>query len=240
MKFRIYLPKGILSVLCLTLMFGVLAIVPAKAQMYFEDDFSEDLEKSGKWLIVSGEWNVEDEVAILQAAGGGGHRHILVADDFWDDSWTDYTFEVKFQLIGSSCDIFFKYAQEPAAGEQLLYFWEIRTDTAHIIKTVNGVRTKGVEGTKSDGVPANQWSSAKLELTSKTATAYINGEEKWSIDASDIPNGRVGIGGYQDRESHFDDVQVYGPKGPGAAVSVKGKVTLTWGEIKSVCEKSLE
>jgi len=214
-------------------MFGIFAVVSAKAQMYFEDDFSEDLEESGKWLIVSGEWGVEDGAAILQAAGGGGHRHIVATDDFWDDSWTDYTFEVKFQLIGSSCDIFFKYAQEPAPGEQLLYFWEIRTDTAQIIKNVNGVRTKGVDGTKTDGVVANQWHSAKLEVTSETATAYINGEENWSIDASDIPNGRIGIGGYQDRESHFDDVKVYGPKGAGSTVSSKGRLTLTWGEIKT-------
>jgi hypothetical protein len=65
---------------------------------------------------------------------------------------------------------------------------------------------------KTDGVAANQWHEAKIEVTKKTATAYINGEQKWSIDASDIPNGRIGIGGYQDRESHFDDVEVYGPK----------------------------
>ncbi len=232
MKFGRYLPKGVLLVLCFTVMFGMLAIVPAKAQMYFEDDFSEDLEKSGKWIVVDGEWEVKDEVAILQAAGGGGHRHIVVADDFWDDSWTDYTFEVRIQLIGSSCDVFFKYAQEPAPGEQNLYFWEIRTDAAHIIKNVNGVRTKGVEGASTDGVTENQWHDIKVEVTSKTATGYINGEEKWSIDASDIPNGRIGIGGYQDRESHFDDVKVYGPKGSGAAVSSKGKLALNWGNIK--------
>ena len=233
MKVRNCLLEGVLLALCLTLVFGILAIVPAKAQMYFEDDFSNDLQKSGKWIIVSGNWEVKDEVAVLQAAGGDGHRHIVVADDFWDDSWTDYTFEVKIRLIGSSCDVFFKYAQEPAPGEQHLYFWEIRDDTARIIKNVNGVRTKGVEGTSTDGVPADQWHDIKVEVTSKTATAYINGEEKWSIDASDIPNGRIGVGGYQDRESHFDNVKVYGPKGDGAAVSSKEKLTLTWGEIKA-------
>lgn len=232
MKFGSYLPKGVLLVLCLTMIFGMLAIVPSEAQMYFEDDFSKDLETSGKWIVVDGQWEVEDEVAILQAAGGGGHRHIVPADDFWDDSWTDYSFEVRIQLIGSSCDVFFKYAQEPAPGEQNLYFWEIRNDTARIIKNVNGVRTKGVEGTSSDGVTENQWHDIKVEVTSKTATGYINGEEKWSIDASDIPNGRIGIGGYQDRESHFDDVKVYGPKGAGAAVSSKGKLALNWGNIK--------
>ncbi len=68
-------------------------------------------------------------------------------------------------------------------------------------------------------------------------TAYLDGELKWSIDTSDIPGGKIGLGGYKGHESQFDDVRVYGPEGAVggvSAVSSKGKLTLTWGEIKGL------
>ena len=156
---------------------------------------------------------------------------MLVAEDLWDDAWTDYTLEVKVWVM-IACDVFFKYAQMPGDASVDNYSWEIKSDAARVIKYVGSVKTKGVATTSTPGVAAETWHDVKLEVTAETVTAYINGEELWSIDASDIPGGTVGLGGYKGHEARFDDMKVYGPKGDGSAVSSQDKLTTAWGEIK--------
>ena len=227
MKLRSCLLERILLVFCLTIVFGV----PARAQMYFEDDFSEDVNTSGKWLIVSGDWVMDNGAAVLPP-GGAGHRHMLVAEDLWDDAWTDYTLELKV-WVNTAADVFFKYAQAPGEANQDNYSWEIRSSTSHIIKYVGTAKTKGVDTTSTPGVSVETWYDVKLAVTAETVTGYIDGEELWSIDASDIPGGTVGLGGWKDGESRFDDVKIYGPDGDTpTAVSSQDKFAITWGEIK--------
>ena len=124
------------------------------AQLYFEDDFSEDVNDSDKWLIVSGTWTMDDETAIV-SPGGSGHVHMLVAEDLWDDAWTDYTIEVGV-WVNTSADVFFKYAQMPGEANLDNYSWEIRTSTSHVIKYVGGAKTKPVDTTSTPGVATGQ------------------------------------------------------------------------------------
>ena len=231
MRRRNYWSRNLLSTLCITVALVMLATMPAGAQMYFEDDFSEDVNDSGKWLIVSGDWTMDDETAVL-SPGGSGHRHMLVAEDLWDETWTEYTIEAGV-WVNTSADVFFKYAQMPGDASLDNYSWEIRSSTSHVIKYVGGAKTKPVDTTSTPGVSVETWYDIKLEVAEETVTAYMDGEELWSIDASDIPGGTVGLGGWKDGESRFDDVKIYGPDGDTpTAVSSQDKFAITWGEIK--------
>ena len=88
--------KTFLSTL-FTLAFGgamMLTIVclPATAQILFQDDFSKAATSEKKWAFLQGKWTVKGSA--LKQDAPDDETVAVISDDFWDDTWSEYIFEV--------------------------------------------------------------------------------------------------------------------------------------------------
>ena len=82
--------KCILFIAICGITLGIAAI--AMSQTYFEDNFDDPKASEDKWVPLSGEWEFKNDEyrQLLNSV----NCMSVVADDFWEDEWNDYTFEV--------------------------------------------------------------------------------------------------------------------------------------------------
>ena len=114
--------------------------------------------------------------------------------------------------------------------QQLQYWWNI----GGWQNTQSQIETWGVTkaGANSDyTVETGDWYNIKIGNTSTSYALYLNDEKADEInDDSREGVGRVGLGTW-DTLAKYEDVMVYGPRGP-LPVDPKGKVATVWGLLK--------
>ena len=70
----------------------ILSASPATAQILFEDNFSRAAVSEKKWAFLQGKWSVKG--GALKQDAQDAKTIAVISDDFWDDAWSEYIFEV--------------------------------------------------------------------------------------------------------------------------------------------------
>lgn len=234
--------RGLLFIIAVSL-----SLIPGLifAQVYFQDDFSQG---TAKWVDLWGNWDIQD--GALHQGMIDDNCIAVVADEFWQDEWTEYTFELRAKRLSGAEGflIMFRLNGQPEVRGRALrdlpprmvgqdprteYWWNIggwgNTRTV-VERWINSARIE--QGLVAPhGVVQEQWHNIKIENRLDGYTLYFDGEEFANVEDAEVQSGRIGLATWL-TEAVFDDVIVYGPGGP-TAVAPAGKLPVSWGELKS-------
>jgi hypothetical protein len=232
--------------LCIAI--GLLMIFTiANAQTYFLDNFDNADESEQKWHPLFGQWEFNDDEyhQLMNAV----NCMSVISDDFWNDDWNDYTFEVKGNKIGGAEGFLIMFRcmgimqnrgvalEDPpsrmeADGTNLEYWWNLGGwgNTRSQVESWGGKAGANTNHT----INTDEWYDIKIINTPTNYTLYLNDEEVAVVDdTTQDGRGRVGLATWS-TTARFDDVIVYGPDGPSAeAVMPVDKMAVTWASIKS-------
>jgi len=239
----------VVAVLCIVIgLAGVAAT--ANAQTYFADNFDNPDESEKKWHPLFGQWEFEkDEYHQLLNAV---NCMSVVSDEFWNDDWTEYTFEVRASKIGGAEGFLIMFRcmgrmqprdvalqDHPPRMEKdnvsLEYWWNLG-GWANVRSQVESWGGRAGVFTNHT-IETDRWYEIKIVNTPDSYTCILDGEEIGTVDDNTQGgHGRVGLATWS-TTARFDDVIVYGPNGPsGEAVEPTGKLAVTWASIKSGLE----
>ena len=215
--------------LCICACFAfILAIHPALAIRY---EFDSDKEIADWELGPQATAKVKDGMLELTVAGGQNSGIY-----FGEDNWTDYRMEVKARkLVGPYFHLFAR-VQEPAVD---FYFMEIsyNSHTTSIFmfsggnanEITGGPRPKRPDSKDTKGGDAY---TIVFETEGETVRTYIDGKLMVENQDKTYDKGRPGLGG-RDSTVLYEYVEINGEGIPPTAVEPTGKLTTTWGELKS-------
>ena len=226
------------------LAFGVVGL--ATAQTYFEDNFDEPNESQKKWVDLFGTWEFQDGEYIQTQLVPNAMS--VVADEFWEDAWNDYTFEVNglktdgaegFLIMFRSQGMMEPRGQglndHPPRMEKLKprleYWWNLGGwgNTRSQVESWGGQAGANSNHT----IDRNDWYDIKIVNTPADYTVILNDEEVANVkDGTENGVGRIGLATWS-TAARYDNVIVYGPDGPSLPVDLRGKAATTWGDIKS-------
>ncbi len=225
---------------CLT--FGL--VTTAMSQVYFQDDFEQPSESEMKWVPLFGNWQIAD--GVYKQSANSVNCISLVADEYWDESWNSYTYEVRGSKVGGAEGFLILYrcmglmqdrgqslaAHPPRMIDQprLEYWWNIGGwgNTQSTVESWGGTGT----GFTTHKVVTGDWYNIKIVNTPTSYTLYYNDEMVEEVsDSAQDGHGRIGLGTWATM-ANYDDVLVYGPDGP-TPVDPKGKIATSWGLIKA-------
>ena len=249
--------KAFLSTL-FTLAFGgamMLTIVclPATAQILFQDDFSKAATSEKKWAFLQGKWTVKGSA--LKQDAPDDETVAVISDDFWDDTWSEYIFEVTARKFRgkNGVRIFWRINDDmqPAPGRgagfllttpvkgrlaekksRIKFWWEIGWDNkeSFVIADVRGVAARK-KGTETRHKMGNDPVQIKIVNQGNLMTLFLDGE--MVFDGKDLngnKGGRVGVG-TKGVTAEFDNAFVTGLRG--RSVEPGDKLTTTWGSLKA-------
>lgn len=232
-------------------------------KILFEDNFDKSRDKlngTGKWHTVSGAWAIKNGKLVQNQRNG--KNLILVSDDHWDEEWNDYWFYSTIHLAaGQSPLLIWRFHSDEGAGfggkealphrmqqslRRHVIYWELNKDgkrsvvtrhIRHIVKEFEKTETK----TKIDKGVAywikieNHPKGYRFFLTTDGAAAVAGNYGPVLVDVKDFNisgEGRIGFGTLE-AVIEVDNVYVTEPEKNPFAVEVQGKLTATWGLLKS-------
>ena len=228
---------------------------PATAQVLFEDNFSKPNRSMEKWAFLQGGWDVQQ--GKLRQNNPDGRTIAVVSDDFWDDTWNEYIFEVTARKLRGAhgVRIFWRINDDlqPAPGRddvrsftldgpvkgrlaneksRIKLWWEIgwENKASFILRDLRGI-TSIKDGTETKHKLGNESVHIKIVNQGSVMQLFLNDE--LIFDGKDIngnKKGRVGVG-TEATIATFDDVFVTGLKG--RSVEPGDKLTTTWGSLKT-------
>ncbi|MDE0019932.1 MAG: hypothetical protein OXT69_00930 [Candidatus Poribacteria bacterium] len=218
--------------------------ISANAQIYFEDDFSNVNESEKKWVDLWGTW--EFNGGEYRQTSGEANAMSVVADDYWDEGWVEYTYEVRGKKTGGAegflimfrCQGMMEPRGKPLRDhpprmteqERLEYWWNLGGwgNTRSQIEAWGG----GTAGAHSNHtIATNEWYEIRIENRADGYTLYLNDEMVAEMaDATRGGVGRIGVATWITQAS-YDDVMVYGPAGA-LSVDPSGKSAAMWGSLK--------
>jgi hypothetical protein len=240
---KMLLPKA----RCLLIAFCSSLIIPysSSAQIYFQDDFSQG---DSKWVDIWGQWEVE---------GGEYHQSLrddncmsVVADEFWQEEWVEYTFRLKAKKLGGAEGFLIMFrlhgALQPrgralrdlpprmnAQTPTTQYWWNLggwANVRSCVERWINGALIE--QANTGHTINTGEWYEIKIENRADSYTLFLNDEKIADVQDSETEGGRIGLATWQ-TEALFDDVIVYGPEGEGMALNASGKLPIKWGLVKS-------
>ncbi|MCE2401725.1 hypothetical protein J4G08_12680 [Candidatus Poribacteria bacterium] len=233
---------GIFVLLC-CFTFGI--ATAAMAQLYFEDNFDNANKSEDKWVPLWGEWEFKDKE--YHQLSNDSNCMSIVSDDFWDEDWNEYTYEVRGNKTSGAEGFLIMFRcqgpMEPRGKAlkehpprmqkqaRLEYWWNLGGwgNTTSKVESWGGVASPNTNHTIETG----EWYSIKIVNTPTSYTLYLNDEKVGETinDATRDGVGRVGVATWS-TTARYEDVLVYGPDGP-LPVNPKGKVATTWGFLKA-------
>ena len=249
--------KTFLSAL-FTLAFGgvmmlTIACLPATAQILFEDNFAKAATSEKKWAFLQGKWTVKG--GALKQDAPDDETIAVISDDFWDDTWNEYIFEVTAKKFRgkNGVRIFWRINDDMQPGpgrgagfmlktpvkgrladekSRIKFWWEISWDNkeSFVIADVRGV-AKRKKGTETRHKMGNDPVQIKIVNQGNLMTLFFNGE--MIFDGKDLngnKKGRVGVG-TKGATAEFDNVFITGLKG--RSVEPGGKLATSWGLVKA-------
>lgn len=239
-----------IAMLCVTI--GTVgSVITASAQTYFADNFDNPTESQKRWVPLYGQWEFKDKE--YHQLANAINCMSVVADEYWDDGWNDYTYELRankisgaegflimFRCMGKMQDRGVVLKAHPPRMEKqssLQYWWNLGgwANTRSQVESWGGK----AGANSADTINTGEWYDIKIVNTPKDYTLYLNGKKVATVeDSTQDGKGRIGLATWS-TVARFDNVVVYGPKGPSqvTAVNLKGKATTTWAQIKSALPK---
>ena len=227
--------------------------LPATAQILFEDNFAKAAASEKKWAFLQGKWTVKG--GALKQDGADAGTIAVISDDFWDDAWNEYIFEVTARKFRgkNGVRIFWRLNDDmqPAPGRgagflldtpvkgrlaekksRIKFWWEIGWDNkeSFVIADVRGVAQRK-KGTETKHKMGNDPIQVKIVNQGNLMTLFLDGE--MIFDGKDLngnKGGRVGVGTIG-TTAEFDNAFVTGLKG--RSVEPGDKLTTSWGMLKT-------
>ena len=216
----------------------------ADAQLYFEDDFSNVNESEKKWVDLWGTWEFDDGEYLQKS--GESNAMSVVADDYWDEDWVEYTYEVRGKKTGGAEGFLIMFrcqgTMEPRgkalrdhpprmAGQQRLQYWWNLGGWGNVRSQIEawGGGTSGANSNHT--IATDDWYEIRIENRADGYKLYLNDEMVAEMDdAARGGVGRIGVATWATQAS-YDDVMVYGPNGA-LSVDPSGKSAAMWGSLK--------
>ncbi len=233
----------------------ILLASPATAQVLFEDNFSKPNRTAEKWSFLQGAWDVQN--GALQQGQADGRTIAVISDDFWDDTWNEYIFEVTARKLRGSngVRIFWRIKDDlqpgpgrddarsftlggPVKGRladeksRIKFWWEIgwKNSESFVIRDVRGI-TDIKKGTETKHKLGRDDLHVKILNQGLFLQLFLNDELIFEgKDINGSKGGRVGVG-TEGTTAVFDNVFVTGLKG--RSVEPDGKLTTSWGLVKT-------
>ena len=235
--------KSIMFILLCCFTFGL--TTAALSQLYFEDNFDNPSKSKDKWVPLWGTWEFKDKE--YHQLNNDSNCMSIIADDFWDEEWNDYTYEVRGNKISGAEGFLIMFRCQglmETRGKQLKehpprmqkqtrleYWWNLGGwgNTTSKVESWGGVASPNTNHT----IDTDKWYNIKIVNTPTNYTLYLNDEKVDNTinDSTREGVGRVGVATWATL-ARYDDVLVYGPDGP-LPVDPKGKVATTWGFLKA-------
>ena len=233
----------------------ILLASSATAQVLFEDNFSKPNQSMQKWAFLQGAWQIQN--GALQQGQADGRTIAVVSDDFWDDTWNEYIFELTARKLrgGNGVRIFWRIKDDlqpgpgrddarsftldgPVKGRladeksRIKFWWEIgwENKSSFVIRDVRGV-TDIKKGTESNHKLGRE--NLHIKIVNQGLLIQLFLDDKLIFEGKDIngsKGGRVGVG-TEGTTAIFDNVFVTGLKG--RSVEPGDKLTTTWGWLKA-------
>ena len=216
--------------LCICACFAfILAIHPAFAIRY---EFDSDKEIADWELGPQATAEVKDGMLELTVAGGQNSGIY-----FGEDNWTDYRMEVKARKVVGPYFHLFARTQEPAVD---FYFMEIsyNSHTTSVFMFSGGAANEITGGPRpkrpdSKDTKGGDAYTIVFETEGETLRTYIDGELMVETQDKTYDKGRPGLGG-RDSTVLYEYMEINGEGIPPTVVEPTGKLTTTWGELKSL------
>ena len=233
----------------------ILFLSPATAQVLFEDNFSKPNRSAEKWTFLQGAWEIQN--GALQQGQADGRTIAVISDDFWDDTWNEYVFEVTARKLrgANGVRIFWRIKDDlqpgpgrddarsftldgPVKGRladeksRIKFWWEIgwENKSSFVLRDVRGI-TDIKKGTESNHKLGRE--DLHIKIVNEGLLIQLFFDDKLIFEGKDIngsKGGRVGVG-TEGTTAVFDDVFVTGLKG--RSVEPGDKLTTTWGSLKA-------
>ena len=251
--------RKVLSILChlvvACLVAPSLLVSPVTAQILFEDNFSKPDRSVEQWAFLQGAWEVQG--GALQQNQADGRTIAVISDDFWDDTWNEYIFELNAKKLRGSngVRIFWRIKDDlqpgpgrddarsftlggPVKGRladeksRIKFWWEIgwKNNESFVLRDVRGI-TDIKKGTETKHKLGRDNLHVKILNQGLFLQLFLNDELIFEgKDANGSKGGRVGVG-TEGTTAVFDDVFVTGLKG--RSVEPGGKLTTSWGLVKT-------
>jgi len=193
---------------------------PARAQIYFSDDFNDPAASKGKWQVITGDWQVADGV-YHQLSTADPWQATFVAASQWNEQWEEYTIEFKVKILTTGdAPVNVLFRVQP----QIPQVWADRNaQTAHFYRwIVNGwtntesrpyiydAGTATMLAQTPNVMEVGVWHHIMLVVTKTGIAGYVNGVEKFDIQHAKWTTGRIGIQAYSGKMD-FEDFVGYGP-----------------------------
>jgi len=222
MKVTISILSALLMIFALALSSGALL-----------DDFDDG--NFDGWKVQAGDWKVENGELKFSAGGNCG------ASLYYEDGaeWTDYEFEVDIKLANAS-DFpgGIRVRLDQGTGES--YFtWVYPAQNimvSYVATAWDCNANKGQAAKENWEAPKEgKWGKLKMVVNGDVIESWWNGEEILSIKDKSWKKGTIALMTYN-QDVYFDNARAAGkgiPLSPGEAVEPGGKVTTTWGKIKT-------
>ena len=261
------LPKQLLFVV-ITVLVIVFFIIPSLAlvnpKILFQDDFRRgNLDGTGNWHPVSGQWEIADGRLVQTALTG--KSLIIVTDNHWDETWVDYWFYSTVKIVegGNGPLIFWRYHSDGSEGggfgdnlpprmkkskRRHVIYWALsiegkRSVVVRAIRTI--VKEFQITETKTKLSPEidywirieNEKKGYRLFLTDNPEAAAAGDYGDPIVDATGKDpniNGEGRIGfGTENSKIEVDNVFVTKPGYNPLAVEVQSKLATVWSRLKS-------
>jgi hypothetical protein len=216
--------------------FVLISLLTMAFSLYaYEESFEDG--KANDWVVVTGTWEVE-QGAYHQTTPDGVNLFSFYA--VGDESWKDYTFEVKVKPIQTPyAGVVFRVMETGPGGgtwsQGHFLSWLIGTGSgkgySKIWKAMLGQEAM-LEGTNGDLLKLNNWATIKVVVEGTNVQCYLDGvlQKEFKDSQNSILTGGIGAMTYGD--TFYDDIVAKGTGIPGSAVDSAGKLTKTWGELK--------
>lgn len=232
----------------------VLLCSTATAQILFEDNFAKPNQSMQKWAFLQGGWEVQG--GALQQGQADGRTIAVVSDDFWDDTWNEYIFELTAKKLrgANGVRIFWRIKDDlqpgpgrddarsltlagPVKGRladeksRIKFWWEIGWENkdSFLLRDLRGV-TDIKKGTETKHKLGRE--PVHIKIVNQGSIIQLFLDDDMIFDGKDIngnKGGRVGVG-TEATVASFDNVFVTGLKG--RSVEPGNKLTTTWGMLK--------
>ena len=213
----------------------LLLYVAAPSSRAFIDDF-DDGNLDG-WKVQSGNWKVKNGELKYKGASG-----ICGAALYYEGGveWTDYEFEVDMKLTNlNDWPGGIRARLNPETGESYFTWVYPEIEKEIMVYVATGWdcnANRGIAQRDAWPVPkVDEWNQLKMVVEGKEIQSWCNGEKMLVIRDGSWENGTISFTTFTE-DVYFDNVRVAGPGIPldkGEAVEPEGKLTTTWGKIKT-------
>ena len=209
----------------------ILSFVVLNSALALFYDF-EDKNQLKDWDVLGeAKWEVEDGVLVCDEPAGTRQQQRL---ELKDVVFTDGTIEFKLKWLSGTYlegGVFYRLQDDNNWYNTHLSNVE---QSDRWMAYVNGV-LDWTPVNLAKGLAKETWYELKLEASGKSHKVWVDGELLHEKKHDQFKQGKVAIGTWSAvvENWHLDDFRINGPGISPDAVNRQGKLTTTWGKIKS-------